>query len=76
MDTEREVGRFEAEDDEGNRYTVIEWQHIIISRPISGRVQEVPGVVRFALITGGHVEPKDDGSFQILDSDKIIRKVR
>ena len=75
MITEREVGRFNAEDGMGNRYTVVRWQNIIVFRPLSGPVRRIPGKVRHSLVTGEQLDSPADGSFVIVNDDKILRIV-
>jgi hypothetical protein len=73
--TEEEVERWDAEDDHGNRYTVIEWQTFKLFEPLSGPPTWVPTVKRLALTTGEHVNVKDDETYEIFDSEIIIRRI-
>ena len=75
MITEKEIGRFYAEDDMGNRYTVVRWQDKIVFRPSSGPVRRIPGKVRHSLVTGEQLDSRADGSLVIVNDDKVIRRV-
>ena len=75
MITEKEIGRFYAEDDMGNRYTVVRWQDKIVFRPSSGPVRRIPGKVRHSLVTGEQLDSRADGSLVIVNDDRVIRRV-
>src|SRR5258706_6729536 len=72
MITEKEIGRFYAEDDMGNRYTVVRWQDKIVFRPSSGSVRRIPGKVRHSLVTGEQLDSRADGSLVIVNDDRVI----
>jgi hypothetical protein len=71
---ERETNCFEVADDDGNSYIVIELQQIA-TRNYLGGSHVVPGIKRLVLSTGEHVNPRKDGSFQIFETCKIVRKI-
>ena len=73
--TEKEIGRFYAEDNMGNRYTVVRWQDKIVFRPSSGPVRRIPGKVRHSLVTGEQLDSRADGSLVIVNDDKVIRRI-
>ena len=75
MITEKEIGRFCAEDDMGNRYIVVQWQDKIVFRPSSGTVRRIPGKVRHSLVTGEQLDSRADGSLVIVNDDTVIRRV-
>ena len=75
MITEREVGRFYAEDGKGNRYTVVRWQNVIVFRPSSGSVRRIPGKVRYSLVTGEQLDDRSDGSLVIVNDATVLHKV-
>jgi hypothetical protein len=75
MITEREVGRFFAEDGLGNRYTIVQWQNLIVFRPSSGPVRRIPGKVRYSLVTGEQLDDRVDGSLVIVDDHKVLHRV-
>ncbi len=75
MITETEIGRFYAEDNMGNRYTVVQWQDEIIFRPSSGPVRRIPGKVRHSLVTGEQLDSRADGSLVIVNDDLVIRRI-
>jgi hypothetical protein len=73
--TEKEIGRFYAEDERGNCYIVVQWQDNIVFRPLSGKVRRIPGKVRHSLVTGQRLHSRADGSFVIVKDDTIVRRV-
>jgi hypothetical protein len=75
MITEKEIGRFYAEDDIGNRYVVVRWQDKIVFRPSSGPVRRIPGKIRHSLVTGEQLDSRADGSLVIVNDDTVIRRV-
>ena len=74
---EEEVDRFEAEDDDGNIYVVIELQRVNWGTSLSeGTHRARGGSRRLVLLSNGdHVNPVSDGVFQIFSTGKIIRKI-
>ena len=65
---DREVDRFECIDDDGNSYTVIEYQEFL-----SGGI---PGMKRLELDDGSAVTTVDDKTFKIIDvAATVIRKI-
>ena len=75
MITERQVGRFFAEDGLGNRYTIVQWQDMIVFRPSSGPVRRIPGKVRYSLVTGEQLDDRVDGSLVIVNDHKVLHRV-
>jgi len=76
--SEREIDRFQAIDDEEQSYTVVQWQKITLSRTINGKLISIGGNSRFALLSGEsgeNVNHIKDDTFQIVETNKIIRKV-
>jgi hypothetical protein len=71
----RTIDRFFAVDEEGNRYVVIVRQLVIKSRYVSGKRHITRGERQYALSTGEDVDPRNDGSFRIVETGKIIRRV-
>lgn len=70
-----EIARHECEDDDGSRYTVIEYQNYTRSRPISGPAQNIPTTKELFLSDGRAVTWIDDDTFEIVATDEIIRKI-
>ena len=75
MITERETGRFYAEDGMGNRYTVVRWQDMIVFRPFSGPMRRIPGKVRYSLVTGEQLDDRSDGSLVIVNDATVLRRI-
>jgi hypothetical protein len=63
--SDRATDRFGAVDNEGERYTVVE----LLQRSIFRRVK------RHVLLTGEKVNRLKNGTFQIFETGKILRKV-
>lgn len=72
---ETELRRFVCQDDDGNAYTVVEYQKIIETRLLSGRTERTDGMKRLVLLGGGHVNFIDESTFLIVANGKTIRKV-
>lgn len=72
---EREIDRFEAIGTDGSPYTVLRMQEFALRRTINGELVRLDGVSYFKLSSGEHVNSLKDGSFQIFETGKIIRKV-
>lgn len=73
------IGSFDAEDDEGNIYTVEQYQEQISVPQVGAPNFIVPGAIDLRLDTGESVSPTRDGNpetFEIVQADKIIRKIR
>ena len=75
MRNEKEIGRFKAVDDDGNSYTVLELQDVELARDINGVLHALEGMKRLALPSGEHVNRLQDGTMQIFETGKVIRKV-
>jgi hypothetical protein len=71
----RETDRFDCEDDRGGEYVVVELQHYSIWEPLSGPRQEKPTVKEYRLLDGRDVEIVGEGTFRIIATDKVIRKI-
>jgi hypothetical protein len=75
MTQERKIAEFRAVDDDGTSYTVIEWQVFDIRRDVNGNRVDLPGLRYLKLVNGEDVNRLQDGSLQIFETGKIIRKV-
>lgn len=73
MSHEVVTARHVCHDDDGNAYTVFEYQGYTEVRSMDG-VDHIPGMKRLALGDGSPVNFKDASTFQIVSSSKIIRK--
>lgn len=70
-----EVERFTAESADGRRYTVVLWASITEFRDLKGNVTRHRGGTAYQLLDGRHLNMKDARTFEIFDTDEIIRKV-
>jgi hypothetical protein len=73
---EEKATSYLTENEDGVRFTVIEWVTVITSRPLSGPVSISKGARRWTLVDGSDVNYVDDNTFQVLKTDEILRKVR
>ncbi len=64
IESDKETNRFGAVDNEGERYIVVELQRSTFRR-----------IKRLALLSGEKVNRREDGTFQIFETGKILRKV-
>lgn len=71
----REIDEFEARDDNGNTYTVTEYQEFIESRTINRPVEWIPGLKSLELDDGSKVNFIDDNTFKIVATDTIIHRI-
>lgn len=62
--SDKETNRFDAVDNEGQRYSVVELQRFTFRR-----------AKRLALLNGENVNRLKDGTFQIFETGKILRKI-
>lgn len=72
---EREIDRFQAQNEAGDVFTIIVFQRFGDSRPLSGPVRYLPGSKRMVLLDGSHVNYIDAETFKIVETDEIIRKI-
>jgi hypothetical protein len=71
-----EIDRFQAKDDEGNTFTVIEYQNIVKTTLINRPDSIMRGTKAHILSTGLNVEFIDDETFKIVKTDTVIKRVR
>ena len=72
---EEEIGRFEAQADDGTIYIVLEIQELRQFQPLDGPSQLIKGMKRLELIDGKHVNYIDPNTFKIVSTEEIIRKI-
>lgn len=73
---QEEIDRFQAKDDDGQLFTVVEYQHMIEVTPISGPTSIVKGTKEMLLTNGHSVEYIDDETFKVVETGKLIRRTR
>lgn len=78
MEEEWEVDRFEAESGDGDKFLVVKYQKLTKIRNLDGSssIDTDRSHVLFRLNDGRRVNFIDSETFQIVDTDKIILKVR
>jgi hypothetical protein len=72
---QQEIGRFRAKGDDGAIYTVIEYQNFTETGILSGFLSPSPGSRELKLTNGAHVNFLDDNTFQISNTEQIIRRI-
>lgn len=71
----KEVARYRCRGERGREFTVIERRHVISPRAISGHLEPALGTATLTTAAGQDVNELDDGSFQIVLTDEILRKI-
>lgn len=72
---EIERGRFEVQDDLGLIYTIIQYATVISNASIGG-ITSVEGSSRFVLLGSNEsIHRLKDGTFQIVNTEQILRKI-
>ena len=76
-ETRKDIRTFEAKGDDGNIETVIEYQMILYRQhPRTGQwVQFREGPISFELEDGTPVNPTENKTYRVLDTDQILREV-
>jgi hypothetical protein len=73
---EQETNRFRAVAKDGEEFVVHEYQNITEHMDLSGKTSITRRLKRLALSDGSTVIQIDPETFKILQTDKLIRKVR
>lgn len=72
---QRETGRFRVESEDGTPYTLIETTTFYRYFPINQEPQTRKGPSSYELDDGSPVNQRKNGTFQIVDSGEILRKL-
>lgn len=70
-----ETDRFEARSTSGRVHTVIELQHVIERRLLSGQTHQVRGSTEYILSDGRQLEPRPDGTFVIVQTEEVLTQI-
>jgi hypothetical protein len=70
-----EVARYVTENEGGGQVVVVEWVTITTVAPLSGRRPSRKRVSHWTLVDGSPVEYIDEHTFQIVESEEILRKI-
>lgn len=71
----KETGRFQAVDDQGRRYTVVEWSEIVDTGTLD-RPDQTETVLRaYKLPNGDHINANADGSLEHVAKGRKLRRV-
>jgi hypothetical protein len=71
----REIRRFFAVADDGTEYVIVEHQEIIDAAHHGDKRAGLPGMKRLATLDGRAVNYIDSETFQIVETDEIVRKI-
>lgn len=71
----RDARSFEVTDENGNTHTIIWSQSVVNESTIDDRGTTRPGLREYFTSNGERVNAKADGTFQIVGSDLILRRV-
>jgi hypothetical protein len=71
-----EATRYLTENEGGGQVVVVEWVTITTVVPFSGRRPFRKRVSQWALVDGSPVEPIDAHTFQVVETEEILRKIR
>ncbi|MET3526481.1 hypothetical protein [Phenylobacterium koreense] len=73
---ERELERFECQDEDGRRYTIVAYQEFTAFNPVSGSTRWVAGLKRLELSDGSSfVNYIDEQRYKIVATDTVVRRV-
>ena len=70
-----EVGRFEAEADDGQRFTIIEYQDDADVGTLEDPPDTDPGAIELFTSDGERVIFKYDGTYEIVNSGLIVHRI-
>jgi hypothetical protein len=70
-----EVGRFEAEADDGQRFTIIEYQENVDVGTLEDSPATDPGAIELFTVDGERVIFKYDGTYEIVSSGLIVHRI-
>lgn len=71
-----QTDRFTAAGPSGRQYIIIETTTMIGFTPLdTGRTEWTPGAREYNTADGGPVNPNDDGTFDILDTDERVSRI-
>ncbi|KAA3642802.1 MAG: hypothetical protein DWQ07_19955 [Chloroflexi bacterium] len=71
----QEIGRFVAQSDSGQEYTIVQYQEFIDAGARDDPNAEVPGLKSMKTTTGLHVNYIDSDTFKIVPTGEVVRRV-
>ena len=72
----REIERFDAESEDGDRVTIIRWQKVIDTGAQDGTRIHAAGLDSFTTDDGNDVRLIDDDTFGVVRTEMIVRRVQ
>jgi hypothetical protein len=72
---DKEAKRFVTKNQNGVQRVVVEWVTLVTTNPLSGPPSTLKGSRHWTLLDGSGVNYVDDSSFQVVQTDEILRKV-
>ena len=70
-----EVDRFVAKTDNGKEHIIIKYQEYISEKTVDGVVHEIEDLLLFITTDGFHVNSIDSKTFEVVETNEIVRKV-
>jgi hypothetical protein len=70
------TNEFMVKTDGGEQYTIIEYTDVIPAGSFQDPKKEVPGLKTLMTSDGQHVNYREDGTYEIVESGKIARKIK
>lgn len=70
----RETGRFQAVDDAGTKYTVVELTEFLDAGTLERPGARVAGLRSYKLLNGDHVNVAEDGTMEHVASGRQLRR--
>lgn len=70
----KETGRFTCADEDGNRYTVVEYRTVVTITNLDGKRHDKLGAFDYKLATGEHVNYLSETEFEIVMSGKKVTR--
>jgi hypothetical protein len=68
------TGQFEAIDDSGASHTITVFTTFIEHAPLSGTAEWIKGLKSHKLNNGSHVNVKEDGTYEAVQTGQILRR--
>lgn len=70
-----ETERFETRGESGERYVLIEYTEMTLRQPLNKPEYWIAGAYFHETADGQSVNELDDGTYQILQTDEILRRI-
>ena len=68
------IERIKAISDQGEQYQLVHYQNWVDHLDPAGHSQVIKASAEWQTSTGGHVEPRDDGFFELIQTGELLRR--